>query len=60
MLQMRHEDAAILLVSADLDEILSLSDLIAVIYQGKLVIEKPASEFTEEELGLSMAVMGQV
>ena len=60
MLQMRHEGAAILLVSADLDEIRSLSDRIAVIYQGKLVIEKPAGEFTEEELGLWMAGMGQV
>jgi general nucleoside transport system ATP-binding protein len=60
MLQMRQEGAAILLVSADLDEIRSLSDRIAVIYQGKLVVEKPAGEFTEEELGLWMAGMGQV
>jgi simple sugar transport system ATP-binding protein len=57
MLQMRQEGVAILLISADLDEVKSLSDRIAVIYQGRLVAEKPAAEFTDEELGLYMAGM---
>lgn len=59
MLQMRQEGVAILLVSADLDEIRSLSDRIAVIFQGRLVAEKAAGDYTEEELGLLMAGMGK-
>jgi simple sugar transport system ATP-binding protein len=59
MLQMRQEGAAILLISADLDEIRSLSDRIAVIFQGRLVSEKAAGDYTEEELGLLMAGMGK-
>lgn len=57
MLAMRDEGTAILLVSADLDEIRILSDRIGVLYQGKIVAEKPAHEFTEQELGLLMAGM---
>ncbi|MGZ6390070.1 MAG: heme ABC transporter ATP-binding protein, partial [Ktedonobacterales bacterium] len=45
--------AAILLVSAELDEIRSLSDRIAVIYEGSIVsIESP--DVPEERLGLLM------
>jgi len=46
------ENAAILLVSTDLDELLSLSDRIAVIFNGK-VTEAPEG-FTREKLGLMM------
>jgi ABC-type uncharacterized transport system ATPase subunit len=49
----RDEGAAVLLVSAELDEIRSLSDRIAVIYEGRLVSMEPA-EATEERLGLLM------
>jgi general nucleoside transport system ATP-binding protein len=55
LLEMRRTGAAILLISADLDEIRSLSDRIGVLYQGKIVAEKFAKDFTEEELGLFMA-----
>jgi ABC-type uncharacterized transport system ATPase subunit len=57
MLQMREEGAAILLISADLDEVRGLSDRIGVLYQGKLVAEKDADAFTDQELGMLMAGM---
>lgn len=44
-----------LLVSEDLDEVMSLSDRIAVIYEGRIMDIMPASEATEEKLGLLMA-----
>ncbi|MDZ7800563.1 MAG: ABC transporter ATP-binding protein [Trueperaceae bacterium] len=46
---------AVLLVSADLNEILSLSDRIAVIFEGTLMGELPATEADAETLGLMMA-----
>jgi simple sugar transport system ATP-binding protein len=44
---------AILLVSAELDEIRSLSDRIAVMYEGQIVSIEPAGT-SEERLGLLM------
>ncbi len=55
LLRMRDEGAGILLISAELDEILALSDRIAVLYEGELVALRPAAAFTERELGLFMA-----
>lgn len=49
----RDEGAAVLLVSAELDEIRSLSDRIAVIYEGQIVSIEPA-ETPEDRLGLLM------
>jgi simple sugar transport system ATP-binding protein len=49
----RDEGTAVLLVSAELDEIRSLSDRIAVIYEGKIVSIEPA-DAPEERLGLLM------
>ncbi|MCJ7626062.1 MAG: ABC transporter ATP-binding protein [Anaerolineaceae bacterium] len=46
---------AILLISADLNEIMSVSDRILVIYAGKIVASIPAEEAEEQELGLLMA-----
>jgi general nucleoside transport system ATP-binding protein len=43
----------VLLVSLELEEILSLSDRILVIYEGRLVGEFPPTA-TEEELGFAM------
>ena len=43
--------AAILLVSADLSEVLALSDRIAVMYEGRIVAVLPRSEATPETLG---------
>jgi len=53
LVQERDDGTAILLVSAELDEVRSLSDRIAVMYEGKIVsIESP--ETPEERLGLLM------
>ena len=49
----RDAGAAILLVSAELDEIRSLSDRIAVMYEGRIVSIEPP-EVSEERLGLLM------
>ncbi|MFO7173157.1 MAG: ABC transporter ATP-binding protein [Bacillota bacterium] len=51
----RDRGRAVLLVSLELDEILALSDRIAVMYEGRIVAEMPAEEATEETLGLLMA-----
>jgi simple sugar transport system ATP-binding protein len=51
----RDQGAGVLLVSAELDEILSLSDRIAVMYHGQIVATLPASKATKDELGLLMA-----
>lgn len=55
LLEQRQRGAAILLISEDLDEILALSDRIAVIYEGEIVGTLPASEATPERLGLLMS-----
>jgi general nucleoside transport system ATP-binding protein len=54
----RDEGRAVLLVSLELDEILSLSDRIIVIYEGRLVGEYPPT-VTEEELGVAMTGGGR-
>jgi general nucleoside transport system ATP-binding protein len=51
----RSNGVAVLLVSAELDEIMSLSDRIAVMYKGKIIDILPAAEATREKLGLLMA-----
>ncbi len=50
----RDEGIAVLLVSAELDEVLALSDTIGVIYKGKLVAIMPRAEATRDKLGLLM------
>jgi simple sugar transport system ATP-binding protein len=45
----------VFLVSAELDEILSLSDRIGVLYRGQLVGTFDAADATRERLGLLMA-----
>jgi ABC-type uncharacterized transport system ATPase subunit len=54
LVEMRNKGCAIFLVSADLDEIITLSDRIAVIYEGKIVAIKNCNETNEFELGLLM------
>jgi simple sugar transport system ATP-binding protein len=51
----RDNGAAVLLISAELDEIMSLSDRIAVIYKGQLLDTLDAETATREQLGLLMA-----
>jgi simple sugar transport system ATP-binding protein len=52
---MRDAGCAVLLVSAELDEIMSLSDRIAVMFDGQIVSIIPASQADRETLGLMMA-----
>ncbi|RLJ59449.1 nucleoside ABC transporter ATP-binding protein [Litoreibacter meonggei] len=54
---LRDKGKAILLVSVELEEILSLSDRIAVIFDGHLMGERLPAETDEKELGLMMAGM---
>ncbi len=51
----RDAGAAVLLVSAELDEILSLSDRIAVVHGGKVVAEMPGKGADRTEIGRLMA-----
>lgn len=55
IIQQRAEGTATLLISEDLDEILALSDRIAVIFHGELMGIVPRAEATPEKLGLMMA-----
>jgi len=55
IVQKRDEGCGILLVSPELDEIMSLSDRIAVMFDGKIIAILPASTATKEKLGLLMA-----
>jgi ABC-type uncharacterized transport system ATPase subunit len=55
LLEQRLDGAAILLISEDLDEIMQLSDTIAVLYEGRIMAIRPADGATPEELGLLMA-----
>jgi general nucleoside transport system ATP-binding protein len=52
---MRDQGAGVLLVSAELDEIMSLSDRIIVMYRGQIVATMNADQANKEELGLLMA-----
>ncbi len=51
----RDEGVAVLLVSSELDEIMSLSDRIAVMYKGEIIDIVPREEATRENIGLLMA-----
>ena len=51
LLDARSQGKAILLVSAELNEVLALADRIAVMYRGKFAVVMPASEASEEVLG---------
>ena len=55
LVQQRDAGSAVLLVSVELDEILSLADRIAVLYKGQIIDTLPAAEATPEHLGLLMA-----
>jgi general nucleoside transport system ATP-binding protein len=51
----RDEGTGVLLVSFELDDILTLSDRILVMYEGRIVAEFKRGEVSERELGLKMA-----
>ncbi len=54
LLDLKREGKAVLLVSTDLDEILQLSDRIAVMYEGEIIAQGPVKDFTLDRLGLLM------
>jgi len=55
LLEQRRMGTAVLLISEDLDEILALSDRIAVVYEGRIMDIVPRQAATPEKLGLLMA-----
>jgi ABC-type uncharacterized transport system ATPase subunit len=57
LIQLRDQGKAILLVSVELDEILSLSDRIVVMFDGKIMGERLPDQTNARELGLLMAGM---
>ncbi len=54
LIELRNSGVGILLVSSDLDEVLDLSDRIAVMYEGRFMALKPANQYTLQEIGLLM------
>lgn len=55
LVEQRDNDKAVVLISFELDEIINVSDRIAVIYDGKIVDILDAKETDENEIGLLMA-----
>ncbi len=55
IIEMRDAGAAVLLVSAELDEIFSLSDRIGVLFRGRLVGDFPREEASRDTVGYLMA-----
>jgi simple sugar transport system ATP-binding protein len=55
IIKKRDEGTGVLLVSSELDEILALSDRIAVMYKGQIMAILDANTATKEQLGLLMA-----
>ena len=55
LLVQRGKGAAVMLISEDLDEIMALSDRIAVIYEGKIMDVLSRQQATREKIGLLMA-----
>ena len=54
LVELRDAGAAILLISAELEEVLSLSDRVLVMYQGRIVGEVDPQKVEQEEIGLMM------
>ncbi|MFJ8063761.1 ABC transporter ATP-binding protein [Psychrobacillus sp. NPDC096426] len=55
LIEQRNKGKAVLLLSFELDEVMNVSDRIAVIYDGQIVDTLLPKETTEQELGLLMA-----
>jgi ABC-type uncharacterized transport system ATPase subunit len=55
LIEKRDQGVAVLLVSTELDEIMQLSDRIAVMYRGKILDIVPIEQATKESIGLLMA-----
>jgi simple sugar transport system ATP-binding protein len=59
IVEKRDEGVAVLLVSPELDEIIDLSDRVAVMYRGKIMDILPGKKATKEQIGLLMAGIKQ-
>ena len=59
IIRKRDAGTAVLLVSAELDEVLEISDRIAVMYRGKIVAVVDGRTANKEEVGLLMATGGR-
>lgn len=57
--ELRAHGRGILLISEDLEELMALSDRIAVMYDGRIAGEMPTSEATVERIGLLMTGAGE-
>ncbi len=57
LVKMKKNGRAILLVSADLDEVLSLSDRVAIMYEGRFMTVAPPEELDREAIGMFMGGM---
>jgi general nucleoside transport system ATP-binding protein len=55
LVQARDAGASVLLISEDLDEVMQLSDRIAVMYEGEIVGTVPGAHADREQIGLMMA-----
>ena len=55
LINLKKEGKAILLISAELSEVLQLSDRVAVMYEGEIVKTFKSGELTREQVGLYMA-----
>ncbi|MQA11721.1 MAG: ATP-binding cassette domain-containing protein [Pseudonocardiaceae bacterium] len=58
--QARHRGLAVLLISADLDELIGLSDTIRVMLRGRLVSEADPARVTPTELGEAMTGVSEI
>lgn len=54
LIDLARGGAAVLVISQDLDELLAISDRIAVLHDGALSSARPAGDYTIEEIGLAM------
>jgi len=54
LVKAKTNNKAVLLISADLDEILSLADRIGVLFKGRIIREFERSETSKEEVGFFM------
>ena len=60
LVELRHEGAAVLLISEDLDEIFNIADRIAVIFRGRIMGVFAVDEVDKERIGLLMAGVQEV
>ena len=55
LIDVKHNSAAVLLLSMDLEELVKLSDRLIVLYRGRIVLERQVRDLDMDELALAMA-----